>query len=63
MRQRTPTVRATTMPPAKPRNRVVLAVVQRLGTLAGRRHDPERRQRDRLERMDLDQRVRECGEW
>ena len=63
MRQRKNTLRATAVPPARPRNPVVLAVVRRLGTLAGRRHDPERSRRERLDRMDLDQRVRECGEW
>lgn len=46
----------------KLRNPVVLAVVQRLGTMLGSRHD-DRRVWKRLQRMDLDQRVREIGEW
>lgn len=67
MRNRTRTSRTITVRPTKPRNlvvhAVVQAVVQRLGTLLGSRHDGDQRTRERLARMDLDQRVREIGEW
>lgn len=63
MRNRTRTSRTITVRPTKPRNLVVQAVVQRLGTLLGSRHDGDQRTRERLARMDLDQRVREIGEW
>ncbi|MES2187058.1 MAG: short-chain dehydrogenase [Pseudomonadota bacterium] len=62
MRLRTTPIRTVAVPPAKPRNPVVLAVVQRLGTLAGHRHE-DRKSCERLDRLDLDQRVREIGEW
>jgi len=60
-RKNTP-AKAVHVPAATPRNPVVLAVVQRLGTMLGRRH-ADRRVWKRLQRMDLDQRVREIGEW
>jgi len=63
MRRRTTPIRTIVVRPAKPRNPVVLAVVQRLATFAGRRHAADLRARERFERMDLDQRVRELGEW
>lgn len=63
MRNRTRTSRTITVRPTKPRNLVVQAVVRRLGTLLGQRHTGDRRARERLARMDLDQRVREIGEW
>ncbi len=63
MRRRDTPIRTIVVQPAKPRNPVVLAVVKGLGTLAGRRHAANRRARERFERMDLDQRVREIGEW
>lgn len=63
MRNRTRTSRTITVRPTKPRNLVVQAVVQRLGTLLGSRHDGDQRTGERLARMDLDQRVREIGEW
>jgi len=63
MRHRNDPIRTTTVPPVRPRNPVVLAVVRRLGTLTGRRHPEKARAQKRLARMDLDQRVREIGEW
>ena len=63
MRRRNTPIRTIVVRPAKPRNPVVLAVVSRLGTLVGRRHTKTERARERFERMDLDQRVRELGEW
>lgn len=63
MRNRTRTSRTITVRPSKPRNLVMQAVVQRLGTLLGSRRDGDQRTRERLARMDLDQRVREIGEW
>jgi hypothetical protein len=62
MRLRTSPNRTVAVPAAKPRNPVVLAVVQRLGTLSGHRHE-DKKSRERLDRLDLDQRVREIGEW
>jgi hypothetical protein len=51
------------IPMAKPRNRVVQALVRGLLGARTRVHAPgPRRSRD-LARMDLDQRVRETGEW
>ncbi|SDE51351.1 hypothetical protein SAMN05444679_12415 [Variovorax sp. CF079] len=63
MRRRTTPIRTIVVRPAKPRNPVMLAVVQRLATFAGRRHAADLHARERLQRMDLDQRVRELGEW
>ncbi len=51
------------IPMAKPRNRVVQALVRGLLRAGSRVHTPgPRRPRD-LDRLDLDQRVRETGEW
>ena len=55
--------RKLTLKQPKPRNPVLLAVAQRLGTLAGSRHRAGARRRKQLDRLDLDQRVRETGEW
>lgn len=63
MRRRHTPIRTIVVQPAKPRNPVVLAVVKGLATLAGHRHTANLRARERFERMDLDQRVREIGEW
>lgn len=50
-------------PVAKPRNRVVQALVRGLFRAGSRVHAPgPRRPRD-LDQRDLDQRVRESGEW
>ncbi|MDM0081642.1 short-chain dehydrogenase [Variovorax sp. J31P179] len=51
-------IRTIVVRPAKPRDPLALAVARRLGALIFRRQAP-----DRLGRMDLDQRVRELGEW
>ena len=45
---------------ARPRNRVVLALVRRA---FGRAQRTGPRRRADLDRLDLDQRVREVGEW
>ena len=58
MRRRNTPIRTIAVRPAKPRDPLALAVVRRLGGLIFRRHAP-----DRLDRLDLDQRVREVGEW
>ncbi|MFT3778352.1 MAG: short-chain dehydrogenase [Ottowia sp.] len=63
MRHHIDPIRTITVPPVRPRNPVVLAVMQRLGSLPGRRCAEETRTRERLARMDPDQRVREIGEW
>lgn len=48
---------------AKPRNRVVQALVRGLLRVRNRVHMPGARRRVDLDRLDLDQRVREVGEW
>jgi hypothetical protein len=53
----------TSVPISKPRNRVVQAVVHGLGTMTGQRHRDAERARERFEKLDFDQRVREIGEW
>ena len=51
------------IPVAKPRNRVVQALVRGFLRAGTRVHPPgPRRPRD-LDKLDLDQRVRETGEW
>ncbi len=51
------------IPVAKPRNRVVQAIVRGFLRVGSRVHAPgPRRPRDR-DKLDLDQRVRETGEW
>lgn len=51
------------LPVVKPRNRVVLALVRGLLRAKTRTHSPGPRRRADLDRLDLDQRVREVGEW
>lgn len=47
----------------KPRNPVVFSLLKRLSSGAGgRHHNPQRPSRQQREK-DLDQRVREIGEW
>ncbi|MGO4392335.1 short-chain dehydrogenase [Variovorax sp. M-6] len=53
----------TAVPASKPRNPVVQAVVHGFGTMTGQRHRDAVRARERFERLDFDQRVREVGEW
>jgi hypothetical protein len=48
---------------ARPRNRVVQALVRSLLRLRTRVHPPGAGRRVDLDRLDLDQRVREVGEW
>ena len=63
MRRRTTPIRMIIVRPARPRNPVMLAVVQRLVAFSSRRHAEDLRACERIEGMDLDQRVRELGEW
>lgn len=48
---------------ARPRNRVLQALVRGLLRVATRLNAPGPRRRVDLDRLDLDQRVREVGEW
>ena len=50
-------------PMAKPRNRVVQALVRRLFGSRTRVHAMGPRRSRALDQLDLDQRVRETGEW
>jgi hypothetical protein len=60
---RRPANRRIAVPVSKPRNPVVQAVVNGFGTMTGKRHRDAERARERFERLDFDQRVREIGEW
>ncbi len=51
------------VPAVKPRNRVVQALVRGISRVGTRVHRPGARRRADLDRLDLDQRVRETGEW
>lgn len=51
-----------TLPASRPRNVVVRALMARFGFTGTRRHEPHPRKRD-AQRQDLDDRVREIGEW
>ena len=51
------------LPAAKPRNRVVQALVRGIARVGTRVHSQGTRRRADLNRLDLDQRVREVGEW
>lgn len=53
--------RKISIPASKPRNRVVLALAP-LALSSSGRHTRAKRQKDH-DRKDLDQRVREVGEW
>ncbi|WP_234265078.1 short-chain dehydrogenase [Hydrogenophaga sp. NFH-34] len=53
--------RKISIPASKPRNRVVLALTL-LTIASGGRHTRAKRQKDH-DRKDVDQRVREVGEW
>ena len=62
MRKRNTPIRMITVRPAQARRHMVLALAQRLGI--GRRATDGPTGRERLlEVLDLDQRVREVGEW
>lgn len=50
------------LPASRPRNAVVRALIARLGFAGTKRHESRPRQRD-AQRRDLDDRVREVGEW
>ncbi len=54
-------MRSMTVPARTPRNPVVRALA-RLARTGHGRHASTKRKRDK-DRADLDQRVRECGEW
>lgn len=50
--------------PSRPRNRIVLAIIGGLVPRGLRRQKPSQIKRSQAkDRMDLDQRVRESGEW
>ena len=51
------------VPTAKPPNPLILAVTKRLAHLGGGQHAIPQNRDEHLARMDLDQRVRELGEW
>jgi len=51
------------LPAAKPRNRVVQALIRGISRVGTRAHRLGERRRADLDRLDLDQRVREVGEW
>lgn len=53
--------RKISLPASTPRNRVVIALAL-LTRMGSGRHQSTKRQKDR-ERKDLDQRVRDVGEW
>ncbi|MET0542986.1 MAG: short-chain dehydrogenase [Variovorax sp.] len=61
---RSPTSTIPTPALALPRPAVVNAVARHFGALSQRRNRLiAQRQQERLERLELDQRVRETGEW
>ena len=51
------------IPMAKPRNRVVQALVRGILATRTRGHAPGTRRPRDIDKLDLDQRVRETGEW
>ena len=68
MRKRNTPIRMITVRPAQPRKRMVLALAQRFGIVTGTWRATESPSASpsrecRLEGLELDQRVRELGEW
>ncbi|MET3496195.1 short-chain dehydrogenase [Variovorax boronicumulans] len=68
MPKRNTPIRMIIVRPAQPRKRMVLAWAQRFGIATGARHATQSTSTSparecRLESLDLDQRVREVGEW
>jgi hypothetical protein len=61
--RRQPASRTAVRTSTKPRNPVLRAVIHGLGTMTGQRHRDAERARARFEQLDIDQRVREIGEW
>lgn len=55
--------RSIAVPAAKPRNPVIRAVLDRVVAFGSKRHRDKRQAGARAARKDLDQRVRDCGEW
>lgn len=51
-----------TLPASRPRNVVVRALIARLGFAGTKRHEPHARHQA-MQQKDLDDRVREIGEW
>lgn len=51
-----------TLPASRPRNVVVRALIARFGFAGTKRHESHPRQRA-VQRQDLDDRIREVGEW
>ncbi|MDR6885537.1 MULTISPECIES: short-chain dehydrogenase [Variovorax] len=47
----------------RPRNTLVQAVTRSFGAMSGQRQREAERARERFEKLDFDQRVREIGEW
>ncbi|MEJ1171371.1 short-chain dehydrogenase [Variovorax sp. CCNWLW235] len=47
----------------KPRSALVQAVTRSFGAMTGQRQREVERARERFEKLDFDQRVREIGEW
>ncbi|WP_298705659.1 hypothetical protein [uncultured Variovorax sp.] len=62
IRHRRPSTRLA-VPSSKPRNAIVLAFINGIGTLSGKRQRDIERARSRFDELDFDQRVREIGEW
>ena len=63
MQAHTPRFRPSAARPPTLRNRMALAVARRFGSRGATRPSTDQRPAERLEGMDLDQRVREIGEW
>ena len=62
--KRKPTPRPASGQAPRPRNSVVRALIARIVTAAGGRHrDAQLRRMRQRDQKDLDQRVREIGEW
>jgi hypothetical protein len=55
--------RRTVATASRPRHRVAQAIARSLGAMTGKRRRDAERARERFERLDVDQRVREMGEW
>lgn len=47
----------------RPRSALVQAVTRSFGAMTGQRQREAERARERFEKLDFDQRVREIGEW
>lgn len=63
MQAHTPRSRPAVARPPTLRRRVALVMTRNFGARAGALPTAEQRLAERFERMELDQRVREIGEW